>query len=71
MSAKKPAMFYGGKLQLRQGNYGCRTARISGRMTSEVVIGHDADCRGLLLVALEHVDQAQERKNGTVDETNI
>ena len=42
-----------GELQLRQGNC-CQTARVSGRTISEVVAGHGADCRGLLLVALEH-----------------
>jgi hypothetical protein len=60
-----------GELQLRQSNYGCRTARISGRMISEVVVGHGANCRGLLLVAHEHGDQAQECEDGNVYEINI
>ena len=40
-------------------------------MISEVVVSHGTDCCGLLLVALEHGNQAQERKNGTIDETDI
>ena len=40
-------------------------------MTSEVVGGHAAECCSLLLVALEHSDQAQNCKDGTVCETNI
>ena len=40
-------------------------------MTSEVMLGHDIGCCGLLLVALEHGDQAQECQDGTVYETNI
>ena len=64
-------MLYRGELQLSQRNSGCQTARISGRVISEVVVSHGIDCYGLLLVALERANQAQERKNGTVDETNI
>ena len=40
-------------------------------MISEVMVSHGTDWCGLLLVALEHGNQAQERKNGTVDKTNI
>ena len=40
-------------------------------MTSEVMLGHDIGCCGLLLVALEHGDQAKECKDGAIDETNI
>ena len=40
-------------------------------MISEAVVSHDTDCSGLLLVALEHGNQAQERKIGTIDETDI
>ena len=40
-------------------------------MIAEGVVGHNTAWRGLLLIALEHGNQAQERKNGTVDETNI
>ena len=64
-------MLYRGKLQFRQSNYGCQIDRISGRVISEGVVSHGTDCRGLLLVALEHGNQAQECKNGIVDETNI
>ena len=39
-------------------------------MTSDFVVGHGADCRDLLLIALEHGDQAQECEDGTVDETS-
>ena len=60
-----------GKLQLRQSNVGCQTARISNRVISEVVVSHSTDFCGLLLVALGHCNQAQEHENGTVDETNI
>ena len=61
-------MLYRGKIQFRQSNSGCQTARISSRVISEAVVSHDTDCRGLLLVALEHGNQAQERENGTVDD---
>ena len=64
-------MLYRGKLQLRQSTYGCQTARISGRMISEVVISHSTDCRGMLFVALEYGDQAQECRDGNACETSI
>ena len=54
MSAKRPAILCRGELQLRHSTYGWQTARISGRMTSEVVISHGTYCRGLLLVAFEY-----------------
>ena len=60
MTAKMPAMLCRGELKLRQRNSGYQTARISGRVISEVVVSHGTDCRGLLLVALEYGDQAQE-----------
>ena len=64
-------MCYRGKPHLRQSICGCRTVSIFDRMTSEVVVGHGAGWHGLLFVALEHGNQAQECKNGIVDETNI
>ena len=71
MSAKRPAILCRGKIQLRQSNYGCQTTRISSRMISEVVVNYGTDFRGLLSVALEHGDQAQECEDGNVYETNI
>ena len=40
-------------------------------MISEVVVGNIAYCWGLLLVALEDCDQAQEYEYGYICETNI
>ena len=71
MSVKRPAIFYRGKLHLIQNNACCQIAKISARMTSEIVVDQSADWHGLLLVTLEHAAQTQECKNGTVDKTNI